>query len=106
MEQTLDLNIPNSFLSLEEAISLPDMQALIKKIQRDSIRNKEQKLKSFLAYYQTMCLQGEMISRGYLLDNTALLELIMLCEEAVEKAFEPIMQSFNKKDKRKLASLF
>lgn len=92
--------------TLKEVIDHPGMIEMIMQLQQDKSRTQEQKLRSFLVYYQTADFYAQLINEGHFLDDEKFHNLTRLCEHVVAETFYEIMKSFSKKDKKKLISLF
>lgn len=107
MNQTFNFTLaPRGIFTLKEVLDHPGMIEMVMKLQQDKSRTQEQKLRSFLIYYQTMDFYAQLIGAGQLLDNIKFHNLITLCEHVVAEAFYEIMKTFSKKEKKKLISLF
>lgn len=97
--------VPNGVFSLQEFIDSPGTSEIIETLKGKSL-TKHMKMKVFLKLYQTYDLVAQFGQQGFETSTINPLQVAAIAHEAVEEAFEVILDTFSDEDRSLIDSIF
>jgi hypothetical protein len=97
--------VPNGAFSLQDFLDLPTSSEIVESL-KDKPFTKSMKTKVFLKIYQTFDLVAQFEQQGFETSTINPLEVAGIAHEAIEQAWEVILETFSDEDRALLNSLF